>query len=138
MAWQKFLGLKVPASQSTSLKRRYSVTTDIRSFQRCSRQYGHFAVRGYAPAHSVQIYYGTLIHQVLDRAHAHYAGLRDPETEGQLPTDQDIENYFNEVDQGFAGTGCSICSRIYTGSRTEGSSKAVKTFQPNRRSETLP
>ena len=99
MAWQKFLGLKVPASQSTSLKRRYSVTTDIRSFQRCSRQYGHFAVRGYAPAHSVQIYYGTLIHQVLDRAHAHYAGLRDPETEGQLPTDQDIENYFNEVDQ---------------------------------------
>ena len=99
MAWQKFLGLKVPTSQSTSLKRRYSVTTDIRSFQRCSRQYGHFAVRGYAPAHSVQIYYGTLIHQVLDRAHAHYAGLRDPETEGQFPTDQDIENYFNEVDQ---------------------------------------
>ena len=99
MSWQRFLGLKVPSSQSAFLKRRYSVTTDIRSFQLCSRQYGHFAVRGYVPAHSVQIYYGTLIHQVLDRAHAHYAGLRDPKTEGQFPTNQDIENYFDEVDQ---------------------------------------
>ena len=76
----------------------------------------------------VQIYYGTLIHQVLDRAHAHYAGLRDPETKGQFPTDQDIENYFNEVDQALRVRVCSICSRIYTSSRTGGSSKAVKTF----------
>ena len=98
MAWRKFENLKVPMSQLTILKRRYSVTTDILSFQRCNRQYGQFVVRGYAPAHTVQIYYGTLIHQVLDRAYAHYAGSIDPSTKDQIPTEQDIELYFNEVD----------------------------------------
>ena len=98
MFWQYFQGLSVPLSQLASLKRRYSVTTDIRSFQHCSRQYGYFAVRGYEPAHAVQIYYGTLIHQVLDRAHAHYKGLIDTTTEGKIPTERDIEYYFNEVD----------------------------------------
>ena len=98
MTWQNFQHLKVLTPPSTFLKRRYSVTADILSFQRCKRQYGYFAVRGYEPANAVQIYYGTLIHQVLDRAHAHYAGLMDPQTKDRIPTDQDIEQYFNEVD----------------------------------------
>ena len=98
MSWQKFQDLRVPQITDTSVKRRYSVTTDILSFKRCPRQYGHFVVRGYEPAHAVQIYYGTLIHQVLDRAYMHYAGLRDKKTEGRIPTDEDIEYYFNEVD----------------------------------------
>lgn len=105
MAWHNFEGVKVPPSQPASLKRRYSVTADVLSFQRCSRQYGHFAVRGYTPAHSVQIYYGALIHQVLDRAHAHYAGLRDPNTKDQIPTDKDIEYYFKEVDTALRARG---------------------------------
>lgn len=105
MAWQKFQGLRTPVSQPPFLKRRYSVTADVLSFQRCKRQYGHFAVRGYEPAHAVQIYYGTLIHQVLDRAHAHHAGLINPETAGQIPTDQDIENYFKEVDTALRARG---------------------------------
>jgi hypothetical protein len=71
----------------------------VLSFQRCSRQYGHFAVRGYEPAHTVQIYYGTVIHQVLDRAHAHYRGLIDPALQGKFPSDEDIQRYFEEVDQ---------------------------------------
>ena len=98
MSWQNFQDLKVPQITDTPVKRRYSVTTDILSFKRCSRQYGHFVVRGYEPAHAVQIYYGTLIHQVLDRAYMHYAGLRDKKTEKQIPTDEDIVYYFNEVD----------------------------------------
>ena len=107
MAWQNFQGLKVPMSQSASLKRRYSVTADVLSFQRCSRQYGHFAVRGYEPAHTVQIYYGMLIHQVLDRAHAHYKGFIDSTTRGTIPTDQDIERYFDEVDNALRARGIS-------------------------------
>ena len=107
MAWQNFQSLKVPISQSASLKRRYSVTSDVLSFQRCSRQYEHFAVRGYEPAHTVQIYYGMLIHQVLDRAHAHYKGFIDPTTRGKIPTDQDIERYFNEVDSALRARGIS-------------------------------
>ena len=98
MSWQNFQDLRVPQITDTSVKRRYSVTTDILSFKRCPRQYGHFVVRGYEPAHAVQVYYGTLIHQVLDRAYMHYAGLRNKKTEGQIPTDEDIEYYFNEVD----------------------------------------
>ena len=113
MTWHNFEGVRVPPSQPASLKRRYSVTADVLSFQRCSRQYGHFAVRGYTPAHSVQIYYGTLIHQVLDRAHAHYAGLRDPKTKDQIPTDRDIKYYFKEVDTALRARG--IRSNIYVG-----------------------
>ena len=99
MAWQNFQDLRVPIFPAASLKRSYSVTTDILSFQRCRRQYGHFVVRGYEPAHTVQIYYGILIHQVLDRAHAHYAGSINPKTEGEIPTEKNIEDYFNEVDK---------------------------------------
>jgi len=99
MTWQRFSNLGVPRSRASVVKRRYSVTADVISFQRCARQYGYFAARGYEPAHTVQIYYGTIIHQVLDRAHVHYRGLVDPAKRGQIPTDQDIEDYFNEVDR---------------------------------------
>ena len=105
MTWQNFQDLKVTTPASTFLKRRYSVTADVLSFQRCKRQYGYFAVRGYEPAHAVQIYYGTIIHQVLDRAHAHHAGLINPETKNQIPTDQDIEDYFNEVNTALRARG---------------------------------
>lgn len=105
MFWQHFQTLKIPLSESAPIKRRYSVTADVLSFQRCPRQYGYFAIKGYEPAHTVQIYYGTIIHQVLDRAHRHYDGLIDPSTQGQLPTDADIEKYFNEVDSALKARG---------------------------------
>lgn len=107
MSWQHFQTVKIPSSESESapIKRRYSVTADVRSFQRCPRQYGYFTVKGYEPAHTVQIYYGQIIHQVLDRAHAHYRGLIDPSIQGQLPTDADIERYFDEVDSALKARG---------------------------------
>lgn len=110
MAWEQFQNLRVLQSQGTNNKRRYSVTSDVVSFQRCSRQYGHFAMRGYEPAFSVQIYYGTVIHQVLDRAHAHYKGLLDGSLIGQLPTDDDIERYFNEVERSLRARGIKAIS----------------------------
>ena len=78
-------------------RRRYSVTSDILAYQQCSIQYGAYAVRRYEPALVVQLFYGTVVHQVLDRAHAHFQGkLGAPP--GTRPTDSDIENYFTEVE----------------------------------------
>ena len=128
MAWQNFEGLIVPISQAPPLKRRYSVTSDILSFQRCSRQYGHFAVRGYEPAHTVQIYYGMLIHQVLDRAHAHYEGLIDPTTKRKIPTDQDIEQYFNEVDTTLRARGISSVRAFTHAAERKAALRRLKRF----------
>lgn len=95
--WQSFQTLQVPFAAPTQSRRRYSVTADILAYQQCSLQYGAFAVRRYEPALVVQLFYGTVIHQVLDRAHAHYRGeLGVPA--GTLPTDADIEQYFTEVE----------------------------------------
>jgi putative RecB family exonuclease len=105
MSWQRFQGVKVPAPEPKLIKRRYSVTADIVSFQLCPRQYGHFAVRGYVPANAVQAFFGTVIHQVLDRAHAHFKGMLDPFTKGKLPTDQDIDRYFDDVQRALKARG---------------------------------
>jgi putative RecB family exonuclease len=95
--WQNFQSLAVPFNPPAQGRRRYSVTADILAYQQCSLQYGAFAVRKYEPALVVQLFYGTIIHQVLDRAHAHYRGeLGVPP--GTLPTDTNIDNYFTEVE----------------------------------------
>jgi len=105
MPWRRFSGLQVPPTQPVLIKRRYSVTTDIVSFQLCPRQYGHFAVRGYVPANAVQEFFGTVVHQVLDRAHAHFKGMLDSSTKGKLPTDQDVDRYFDEVQRALKARG---------------------------------
>ena len=95
--WEHFQSLKLQQSGPVQVRRRYSVTSDILAFQQCSIQYGAFVVRRYEPALVVQLFYGTIVHQVLDRAHAHFQGkLGAPQ--GSLPTDTDIENYFSEVE----------------------------------------
>lgn len=95
--WQHFQSLKLPYTTPAQSRRRYSVTADILAYQQCSIQYGAFAARRYEPALVVQLFYGTIIHQVLDRAHAHFRGeLGVPQ--GTLPADGDIENYFAEVE----------------------------------------
>jgi hypothetical protein len=95
--WQHFQGLQIPHNPPVLSRRRYSVTADILAFQQCAIQYGAFVVRRYEPALVVQLFYGTIIHQVLDRAHAHYHGdLGVPA--GTLPTDADIDSYFTEVE----------------------------------------
>jgi PD-(D/E)XK nuclease superfamily len=95
--WQNFQSLQVAFNPPAQNRRRYSVTADILAYEQCSLQYAAFAVRRYEPALVVQLFYGTIIHQVLDRAHAHYRGeLGVPP--GTLPTDTDIENYFTQVE----------------------------------------
>ena len=128
MSWQNFQNLQIPLFQNAPIKRRYSVTSDVLAYQRCSRQYGYFAVRGYEPSQSVQIYYGTLIHQVLDRAHAHYKGLIDPSTYEQIPTDQDIERYFNEVDRSLRVRGISSVSGFQQARERQAALRRIQLF----------
>jgi putative RecB family exonuclease len=95
--WQHFQTLQLTHNPPAQSRRRYSVTADILAYQQCSLQYAAFAVRRYEPALVVQLFYGTIIHQVLDRAHAHYRGELGVPL-GTLPTDTDIDNYFMEVE----------------------------------------
>jgi hypothetical protein len=98
-----FQGLSIPLQSSSPLKRRYSVTADVVAFRRCSRQYGAFRIHRYAPAYQTQLYFGTILHQVLDRCHSHYHGTLDPSTRGTIPdnghllTNSQISDYFSRV-----------------------------------------
>jgi hypothetical protein len=112
MVWQNFQNLQVRRSVPSSRKRRYSVTADILSYQNCSIQYGTFAVRKYEPALTVQLFYGTIIHEVLDRAHAHFRGVIGPQVRGSFPTDQDIEEYFLEVENSLRARRIQAVSQI--------------------------
>ncbi len=95
--YQHFQSLRLQKSTPVPVRRRYSVTSDILAYQQCSIQYGAYAVRRYEPALVVQLFYGTIVHQVLDRAHAHFRGeLGVPP--GTIPSDADIQNYFTEVE----------------------------------------
>lgn len=95
-AWQSFQGITLQPTPAAPARPRFSLTSDIISFRRCRRQYGYFGNDGFVPAQAVQIFYGTIIHQVLDRCHRHYSGLLG-QPPGTFPADLDIEAYFNEV-----------------------------------------
>jgi hypothetical protein len=77
--------VKLGAPKPSQIKRRYSVTADVVAFRKCARQYGAFKVHSYAPAFQTTLYFGTLVHQVLDRCHNHFHGLIDPAKKGCIP-----------------------------------------------------
>ena len=97
-----FANLSIEPPSQPNIKRRYSVTSDVVAYRRCARQYGAFHVHKYAPAYQTQIYFGTVLHQVLDRCHSHFHGVVDPATQGDLPdnsetlSDEAIETFLSE------------------------------------------
>ena len=95
-AWTNYNGVMVPPPQPSVVRPRFSLTSDILSFRRCSRQYGYFGNDGFVPAQATQIFYGTVIHQVLDRCHRHYWGFAG-HPQGTMPTDANVDQYFNDV-----------------------------------------
>lgn len=105
MSWEEYRNLRINVGAGRRTKGKYSVTGDILSFQICRRQYGFYAIRDYQPAHLVQIWFGTIIHQVLDKLHNHYSGLLDPNTRNQIPNDADIEIYFNQIEESLRAKG---------------------------------
>ena len=96
-------GLVVPHAH-TLIRPRFSLTSDIISFRKCRRQYGYFGNDGFVPAQAVQVYFGQMIHQVLDRCHRHFSGLFGHPS-GTFPTDADIDAYFFEVDRAMRAHG---------------------------------
>jgi putative RecB family exonuclease len=111
MAWRSYKEVKVEPSEETPTKPRYSLTSDILGYRLCPRQYGFFNVRGYVPARTVQFFYGTIIHGVLDRCHHHYQGREDVSTKGTLPNDDDIDTYFGEVEVSLRARGITAINR---------------------------
>lgn len=107
---EKFGALKVIPSREAEIKRAYSITADILAFRRCSRQYGFFAVKGYVPAQYTQLYFGTVIHEVLDRAHKQFIGLMEGREKG-VPSDNDIEAYHRTVTESLRARGIRPYSR---------------------------
>lgn len=105
MPWQQYQNVNIVPQPTAQLKSEYSITADILSFQLCPSQYGFFAVKKYQPAQITQEWFGTIIHQVLDKLHLHYLGLFDPNTAGQIPTDSEIETYFNAVEDSLRARG---------------------------------
>lgn len=102
--------LVVPDIHS-SPRPRFSLTSDIIGFRRCRRQYGYFGNDGFVPAQAVQVFFGQVIHQVLDRCHRHFNGLFG-HARGTLPTDADVDSYFDEVDQALRAHGVRPASPI--------------------------
>ncbi len=100
----RFTEMKVKGLEEPRIRRAYSITMDILSFRRCSRQYGYFGVRGYISAQATQLYFGIVIHEVLDRAHRQYRGLMEGRP-ASIPSDQDIEDYFNAVTEALKARG---------------------------------
>lgn len=98
-----FSTVTVSPPTGPTIKRRYSVTQDILGFRRCPRQYGSIHVHKYAPAQEAQLYFGTILHQVLDRCHGHFHGVHNPSTAGTLPdggtvfSDAAIDAYLTSV-----------------------------------------
>jgi putative RecB family exonuclease len=88
---------KISLSDDNKFKKKYSVTGDILQFQLCPRQYGFFNVRGYHPSNLTQFWFGTIIHQVLDKLHLQYLGRLDPQKKGQTPSDDDVKVYFDQI-----------------------------------------
>jgi hypothetical protein len=86
-------GWTVPATAKTVHVRKYSTTADILSFKRCRRQYGYFGVRGFSSATATQHYFGTLVHDVLDRINRDYRV--DPG--GGLPDEARVEILVSEA-----------------------------------------
>jgi hypothetical protein len=100
-----FQAVQVGTLNAPNIRRRYSLTADIVAFRRCARQYGHFKAKSFAPAEQTQLYFGHIIHQVLDRCHSHFQGIQDPRTAGTIPdngnllADVQIEGYFQALNQ---------------------------------------
>ncbi len=110
-AWTNFpKNLVLPEAYSAP-RPRFSLTSDIISFRKCRRQYGYFGQDGFVAAQAVQIFFGQIIHQVLDRCHRHYSGLYSF-PKGTLPTDADVDSYFAEVEQALRAHGVRPASPV--------------------------
>ncbi|MFA5153179.1 MAG: PD-(D/E)XK nuclease family protein [Clostridia bacterium] len=111
MPFEEFNPLNVVRRELHGPLPTYSITGDILAYKTCPRQYGFFSQRGYTPAHNIQLWFGTIVHQVLDKLHQQYQGRLNPERQGQLPTQNDVQFFFNQINESLRVRGIKSYSR---------------------------
>lgn len=105
-----FQTMKVKPTSDPAMRKEYSITADVLAFRRCPRQYGHFAIHGFVPAQTTQLYFGVVIHEVLDRLHRQFAGEMEGKPKG-LPSEDDVKSYFIAVTEALRARGVRPYSR---------------------------
>lgn len=50
-AWTNYSNIVIPSPQPSVVRPRFSLTSDILSYRRCSRQYGYFGNDGFVSPH---------------------------------------------------------------------------------------
>ncbi|MDY0247276.1 MAG: PD-(D/E)XK nuclease family protein [Methanosarcina mazei] len=96
---RKFEGLDVKGRSVPTDSESFSLTADVLSFRRCSRQYHLLRESNFPPPNATQLYFGTVVHQTLDMAHAHYDETKI------IPSNQDVYSFFRAVEDGLFKTG---------------------------------
>ncbi|MHA1222502.1 MAG: PD-(D/E)XK nuclease family protein [Candidatus Heimdallarchaeaceae archaeon] len=99
--------------------RTYSIVGDVIAYRLCPRQYGYFKVRNVVPSAQGQMFFGQVIHSVLDKAHLHFGHIP-----GTLPTEDEIDDYFDLVAKALKSQGI----RPLSGGLERRARKLVKMF----------
>jgi len=90
--------------------RKYSIIGDVLSYLLCPRQYGYFKVRNIVPSAQGQLFFGEVIHNVLDRVHLHYRKANENQS-NSLPTENEIDQYFDIVSKALKSQGIRPLSK---------------------------
>ncbi|MXR20304.1 UvrD-helicase domain-containing protein [Halobacterium bonnevillei] len=77
-------------------KRQYSVVADILAFRRCQRQYGFVREYNFEGTGAAQMFAGLVVHRTLDRAHRHFSGDIEGVDGGEVPSEDELREYFDE------------------------------------------
>jgi DNA helicase-2/ATP-dependent DNA helicase PcrA len=72
----KLSTVPVAKSEDQELPQSYSYTGDFLLYQRCPRQYMLFRKYGFAPARSLTMFFGSLVHQTIEDLHQRIIDLR--------------------------------------------------------------
>lgn len=103
--WADYKSLRVQDANQVRNPISYGFTSDILSFRRCPRQYLFFREREFVPPNATQLYFGTVVHQSLDLAHAQFRGLLADVPKGTIAKDTEIYRFFRAVEQGLFANG---------------------------------
>ena len=96
---------------------RFGITSDIIAYRLCPRSYGYFKARNFTSSSAIQLFFGTVLHEVFDQAHLHYAGkihLGDLKikTKNKNKTSEDIIERMKEILQELVEEGVLDANQI--------------------------
>lgn len=92
-------GWTTPTIKPEERLAKYSTTGDILGFRRCRRQYGIFKARGFEASADTQLYFGTLIHDVLDQINREYR------INSSIPDEAEVKELVEEAHERLSRSG---------------------------------